>query len=65
MSDYITPEQLEQWLGIKKTTLANWRYRGVGPEFIKAGRRVLYDTDTVTSWLKANAQTMTGTITAA
>lgn len=61
MSDYKTPDQLEQWLGIKKATLANWRYRGIGPEFIKVGgRRVLYSTEAVEAWLQANTRTITG-----
>lgn len=61
MSDYITPQQLEQWIGVKTATLANWRYRGTGPEFIKAGaKRVLYSTESVEAWLKANTRTMTG-----
>lgn len=38
----LTPEETAQRLRITVGTLANWRVRGVGPKFIKVGRKVLY-----------------------
>ena len=36
------PETAGEILLRPATTLANWRYRGGGPRFVKTGRRVLY-----------------------
>lgn len=29
-------------LGVKPGTLALWRFKGVGPRFVKCGKRVIY-----------------------
>lgn len=58
--EYLTPQAVEEWTGIPTGTQAQWRYRGVGPAFIKAGRRVLYSRRTVQEWLEANTRTQTG-----
>ena len=34
--------------------LANMAYRGVGPTYVKAGRRVLYRRSDLEAWLRAN-----------
>lgn len=34
-------------------TLENWRVQGVGPKFIKSGRKVLYDPDDIAEWRKS------------
>lgn len=41
-------------------SLAQLRYRGTGPKFIKAGRKVLYRWSDVESWLDDNTRTITG-----
>ena len=38
----LTPYQSSQAYGISEGTLANMRYRKVGPRFFKVGRKVLY-----------------------
>ncbi len=40
--------------GISKGASAQERYKGVGPRFIKAGKRVFYDPTDVYDWLDAN-----------
>ena len=40
--------------GVAPKTLENWRTLGVGPNFIKAGRRVLYDPADIAAWRDAN-----------
>lgn len=52
-----------EWLGTTPGTLAQWRYLGVGPRFIKLGRKVMYDVADVEAWL--NAQTFSGNSEAA
>ena len=36
--------------GVATKTLENWRTLGLGPKFIKAGRRVLYDPADLVAW---------------
>jgi len=36
--------------GVAVKTLENWRSLGLGPKFIKAGRRVLYDPADLFAW---------------
>ena len=52
MSDpsFLTPEMVEEHLHIKKGTLANWRSQGRGPEYVKAGRKVLYRRSALEAW---------------
>jgi hypothetical protein len=40
--------------GVAPKTLENWRTLGVGPRFIKAGRRVLYDPADLQAWRDQN-----------
>lgn len=40
--------------GVAPKTLENWRTLGLGPRFIKAGRRVLYDPVDLRAWRDAN-----------
>lgn len=58
--DYLSPEDFAKLTGVPAGTQAQWRYRGVGPVFIKAGRRVLYSRRAVEEWLEANTHTQTG-----
>ncbi|MCV7251628.1 helix-turn-helix domain-containing protein [Mycobacterium hackensackense] len=37
-----TPEDVAECLRTTKSSLAQMRYRGTGPAFIRVGRRVLY-----------------------
>jgi hypothetical protein len=39
------------YLKTPPTTLAQWAYRGIGPEFFKVGRRVLYRKSELDRWL--------------
>jgi DNA-binding transcriptional MerR regulator len=40
--------------GVAAKTLENWRTLGLGPKFIKAGRRVLYDPADLLAWREQN-----------
>ena len=51
--------EVAEWLGTKPGVLAQWRYRGVGPRFIKVGRSVMYDVADLEAWLAS--QTFQGT----
>ena len=40
--------------GVAPKTLENWRTMGIGPRFIKAGRKVLYDPADLLVWRDQN-----------
>jgi predicted DNA-binding transcriptional regulator AlpA len=59
--DLLTPEVLATMLEKTPASLAQWRYQGLGPRFIKAGRLVRYRRSDVLAWLDANTVQRTGT----
>jgi hypothetical protein len=42
------------YVGLATETLIKYRYRGVGPAFIRLGRRVLYRPRDLDAWLEEN-----------
>jgi hypothetical protein len=46
-------------LGVAKQTLAIWRVRGVGPQFVKVGARVLYAQDDLDAWIDSRKRAST------
>lgn len=49
--DLLTTEQAAKRLGLAEQTLAQWRWLGKGPEFVKVGSRVRYPSDSLDRWL--------------
>jgi hypothetical protein len=50
-----TPAQVAKYLHTTQAALAQMRYMGTGPKFIKVGgRRVLYNWDDLLEWIKKN-----------
>ena len=49
---YLTPNQVrDRYQGkISLQTLANWRYQGEGPQYLKLGGRVLYPLEALIEW---------------
>ncbi|KAA8890749.1 DNA-binding protein [Nocardia colli] len=54
-----TPEDLAEYLRTTTQRLANDRYHGTGPKFIKYGRTIRYRWADVHSWEEANSHTRT------
>jgi hypothetical protein len=50
----LTPGEVAEILRTSTGKLGNDRYRGVGPKFIKVGKRVLYRRSDVRAYLDAN-----------
>lgn len=48
--DYIDPPGLSERLGIPVGTLANWRWRRIGPAYYTYGRHVRYLIADVEAW---------------
>lgn len=57
MSEYLTPRQTADLIGVSEGTLANWRWRRFGPPWRKLGpgrgARVRYPKEGAKAWLDA------------
>lgn len=49
----MTAEQLADQLGVRPSTLAEWRNTGYGPPYRAVGRRVIYLSTTVAAWIES------------
>jgi hypothetical protein len=58
--DIATPKQVAEALNTSLMGLAQMRYRGTGPRFIKCGSRVLYRWSDVTDYLDGHTHEKTG-----
>lgn len=59
--DLLKPEQVARYLGTTPGGLAQLRYRGCGPKFIKLGARaVRYKASDIEEWLNQNTHQQTG-----
>lgn len=54
-----TPGEVAEYLRSSVAALAQLRYLGTGPKFIKVGRRFLYRWSDVTDWLDRNTMQRT------
>ncbi|WP_096287123.1 helix-turn-helix transcriptional regulator [Mycobacterium ahvazicum] len=52
--DTALPGQVAPVLGTTEAGLAQMRYRGTGPRFVKVGRKVVYRWSDVRTYLEAN-----------
>lgn len=50
-TQFLTPAEAAQYLRTSTASLANHRYRGTGPPYLKLGRRVLYDIRDIQLWV--------------
>ena len=48
---YLDARQAAGLLGLSINTLAKWRLSGVGPKYLKLGRRVAYRQSDIAAWL--------------
>lgn len=53
-------EDLSDFLGTTPGTLAQWRFHGKGPRFVKIGRNVRYRASDVLAWLDDQTRERTG-----
>lgn len=60
----LTPKQVHTEYGFSPQTLANWRWMGLGPDYIKQtpgkGGRIKYRRSAIEAWLKAQTVQQTG-----
>jgi hypothetical protein len=55
--EFLTSKELATRWRLSDQTLANWRYAGKGPSFIRIGSRVLYPIETIQQFEKLNPST--------
>ena len=55
----LSMDELAALIGANRNTLAQWRFRGTGPRYIKRGRIILYRRSAVEEWLTAGERTST------
>ncbi|MDT0270848.1 DNA-binding protein [Streptomyces sp. DSM 44915] len=62
MDQLLSPKQVHSEYGFKPQTLANWRWMGMGPDYIKTtpgrGGRIKYRRSSIERWL--HEQTVRG-----
>lgn len=51
--EWLSPTDLAEEIGIPVATLAQWRHRGIGPEYARMGKHVRYSRPAVTAYYKA------------
>jgi len=60
MPDLATTGEVAEYVRSSVARLAQLRYMGRGPKFIKVGRKVLYRWSDVSDWLNRNTMQRTG-----
>jgi Helix-turn-helix domain len=55
-----TPAEVAGYLQKPEKTLAEWRYRGIGPRYLAVGRDVRYRWSDVDAWLAAQERGTAG-----
>lgn len=55
----IDADTLAERLSIRRRTVDEWRITGKGPKFIRIGRSVRYNPESVDSWLLSNEHNST------
>lgn len=53
LADWITRDDLATQLGVSPQTVKRWAMRREGPPWMKVGRKVLYNRDSVKEWLRS------------
>jgi predicted DNA-binding transcriptional regulator AlpA len=59
-SELMDSAELGRRLSKSTAALANWRYLGLGPRFVKVGKAVRYRVSDVESWLDQQTRQQTG-----
>jgi len=57
MPELLTIDQVAERLGVTRGMLAQWRYLGTGPRFVKlSARTVRYTSTAIDEWIEANTR---------
>ena len=53
----LTPEETATALRVTRQTLADWRHKKIGPDYVKQGARVFYTPEAIRDYLNAHTVT--------
>jgi excisionase family DNA binding protein len=53
LGDYLTVDELAEYLQLSKETIYHWRLEGTGPKATKLGKHLRYSRANVEAWLKS------------
>jgi hypothetical protein len=53
---YLKPKNAAEKIGVSVDTMANWRWKQVGPPFYRVGGLILYADDEIDAWITAGRQ---------
>lgn len=60
MDNLLTPSEVSGSWEIPIATLAQWRYKGIGPRYVRVGRHVRYRSADLERWLESQANLKRG-----
>jgi hypothetical protein len=52
LEHYLSEQELADQLGVKRSTLARWRRKGIGPPHTRRGKTPLYHDEGTDEWLR-------------
>jgi excisionase family DNA binding protein len=53
LGDYLTVDELAEYLQLSKETIYHWRLEGTGPKATKLGKQLRYSRANIEAWLKS------------
>ena len=51
-SNLLNTREAARWLGLAAGTLQNWRFRGQGPAFIRLGKAIRYEPESLARFVE-------------
>jgi hypothetical protein len=60
LAGLLTPQEVAKILRIPVGTLAQWRYRRIGPPYLKIGHHVRYKAEALGAWINDQAAQLLG-----
>jgi hypothetical protein len=57
MPELLNTTEAARRLRLAPQTLNRWRQEGIGPAYVRVGRKVMYQADQLTAWLTAHRET--------
>lgn len=59
LNELLNDTAVAKRLGVDPKTLQNWRCRGNGPPFVRVGRLVRYEPESIQQWIESQRRTST------
>jgi predicted DNA-binding transcriptional regulator AlpA len=59
--EYLSPEQVAERFQLSPHTLKEWRYKGVGPKYVRLGKHVRYPAAALEAWEAERARAQEAT----